>query len=62
MFGISNFGHCDLFDIWDLGFGIYSNPSFSGFEAQSPLGSRSNYPRSYLIARWMTAIPLVRLR
>jgi len=23
MFGISNFGHCDLFEICVLGFGIY---------------------------------------
>jgi len=22
LFGFSNFGHCDLFDIWDLIFGI----------------------------------------
>jgi hypothetical protein len=62
MFGISNFGHWDLFDIWDLGFGIYSTPSFSGFETQNPLVSGSKYAHSYLTARWMTAIPLVRLR
>jgi hypothetical protein len=27
-FGIWNFGHCDLFDIWDLGFGISLPPVF----------------------------------
>jgi len=26
-FGISNFGHCDLFDICDLLFGIFNNSS-----------------------------------
>jgi hypothetical protein len=26
-FGILNFGHCDLFGIWDLLFGICSHPS-----------------------------------
>jgi hypothetical protein len=25
-FGILNFGHCDLFEIWDLFFGIYIYP------------------------------------
>ena len=25
--GISNFGHCDLFGIWDLIFGFYNNLS-----------------------------------
>jgi hypothetical protein len=25
-FEILNFGHCDLFEIWDLLFGIFSTP------------------------------------
>jgi hypothetical protein len=27
MFGIWNFGHCYLFDIWDLLFVFFNNPS-----------------------------------
>ena len=34
-FGISNFGHCYLFDIWDLLFGILINSFWSTVKIQS---------------------------
>ena len=36
--GISDFGHCDLFGIWDLIFGIYNN-----LPLQKSLGHMKDY-------------------
>jgi len=44
MFRILNFGHCYLFDIHDLLFGIYTTPK----EAQFPIKSQKSFDAATL--------------